>query len=229
MANIEKIRDLLGSGCSNEIVANATGVSPSYISQLMAEDSFRDSVVELRSKALTANTDRDREIDTIEDTLISSLKEQVTYGLFTKPRDLLAAFSVINKAARRGVSSSANTLINQQVVVLNMPTTILKSFTLNSQSEVVSVGDQSMVTMSSKQLINNLAAGENGDKYKEMTKFMGGNAENSLLNNGEKGYGNSLSSAGLLAIAEQHRLREQNSAISTDYQEVTVESGREKI
>jgi hypothetical protein len=40
----EKIKELLGSGLSNDVVASAVGCDPSYVSQLMSNETFRDGL-----------------------------------------------------------------------------------------------------------------------------------------------------------------------------------------
>ena len=226
MADIEKIKDLLGSGLSNEVVANATGVSPSYVSQLMSNPEFASEIASKRSAILTANSARDREIDSIEDDLIVILKDQVSNGLFYKPREILQAFSIINRATRRGVINPSGANQGSVVVNLNLPTVVVKNFTVNAQSEVVEIDGQSMVTMPSSQLLRELASksGSEGtnDKYTEVSKYLkstDGTNESPQL----------LTARSIATLRASQLAAEAAGSISADYSEVTVETGRTKV
>lgn len=203
MADIEKIRELLGSGCSNDIVATAVGCTPSYISQLMSDQDFAASVTNLRAAALTANTKRDRAIDGIEDTLVESLKDYIDAGVFTKPRDILSAFNIVNKAVRRGVSSATNLQVNNTIVNLSLPTVVINKFVLNASSEVIEIDGQTMVSKPAAQLLKDLTSGDGADgdsngKYKEIAKYIpaSGNSTNELTEL------NDLSGAGSVIIEQ---------------------------
>lgn len=224
MANIAKIKELLGDGLSNEVVSQATGVSPSYISQLMAEDNFKNEVIELRTKALQANTKRDRQIDYIEDNLLDKLRNHLDLGIMMRPAEALRAFAIVNRAVRRGVTTQENISVNQVVVSLQLPTVIVKNFTLNSQSEVIEVDGQTMVTMPSAQLLKNLveqstANGEANDKYSEIAKYIpGGYTHEAKLSP-------QLQRAKEL-VAARRISTSNNSANESD---ISVETGREQV
>lgn len=170
----KQIQDLLGSGLSNDVVATAVGCDPSYITQLMSGEEFAARVVELRTEALSANTKRDRKIDSVEDKLLSKVEDAV--DLLYKPNDLIRAVSTINAMKRRGVSSQDSLQINNTVVNLMIPKVVIMNFTKNSQGEVIEVEGKSLVTMPSNQLLENLAKGAADDKsstrYKEAARFL---------------------------------------------------------
>jgi hypothetical protein len=157
----ERIIELLGTGLSVSTVASAVGVYAEHISRMLSSPDIAAKVSELRTIALTAATARDHKIDEIEDSLIEKVKELVDSGMIYKPRDVLATFSVINRAARRGIPPKESININQTVVQLNLPTAITKNFTLNPQGEVVDVETENgerktLVTMPSHTLLQNL-------------------------------------------------------------------------
>src|SRR6266478_4262768 len=161
--NKERIMELLGSGLQVGVVATAMGCHQEHISRLMADPEFSARVVELRSISLTAATNRDREIDSIEDTLIDKVKEAVDAGIIYKPRELLSAFMIVNRAMRRGVKAQESIAVTQTVVNLTLPATVLKNFTINQQGEVVDVESEpgkkeTLVTMPAHTLLKTLAA-----------------------------------------------------------------------
>lgn len=134
----EKIKSLLGKGLSPAVVATATGVSDSYISQLISDPHFAAEVAELRTAALQAHSDRDATYDSIEDSLLEKLKDCIDY--MVKPGEILGAIKVINGAQRRGTNLTNSTngaLTNQTVINLVMPNHVISSFATNANGQVV--------------------------------------------------------------------------------------------
>ena len=156
----DRIKELLGNGLSGEVVASTIGVHPSYISQLMSDETFYQEVMELRTKSLSANTVRDRSLDKIEDAIIAKLDDAVNGNLIYKPNDLLRALQVINGAKRRGVSVAEGVVINNTVVQLGIRQQTLIKFTKSDTGEVVQVGDQTLVSMPAANLLSQLAKKE---------------------------------------------------------------------
>lgn len=155
-----RVLQLLGSGLGTDLVATAVGCDPSYISQLLADDEFADEVAKLRSEALLVDSSRDRSIGSIEDKLINQLHIIIDDGLIYKPRDVLQAFSILNRAQRRGVSAAGGTTVKNTVVNITLPTNIMNNYVTNAQGEVVDVNGQTLVAMPAMQLLKQLAGGE---------------------------------------------------------------------
>lgn len=153
----EQIKSLLGSGLSNEVVSSAVGCDPSYITQLMSDETFSQEVVILRAAALTANSKRDRKSDGIEDKLLEKLEIAVDMGQIYKPMDILRAAAVVNGMKRRGVPANESLNINNRIVNLTIPIQVIQNFTKNSNGEVISVGDKTLVTMPTQTLLRELA------------------------------------------------------------------------
>lgn len=155
-----RVKELLGSGLSNEVVANAVGLHPSRISQLMSDESFASEVAELRTKALLSHTIRDQSYDGIEDSLLGKLRELVDQNMIYKSNDVLHALRMVNQAKRRGNPAQDAASSARPVVTLNLPVTILNKFKMNAQGEVVEVitqeGSQSLVTMPAATLMSKL-------------------------------------------------------------------------
>ena len=178
MSNVSKdrIKQLLGNGLSNEVVASTIGVHPSYITQLMSDEEFNREVIELRTKTLTSHTIRDRSLDAIEDKLINAIADRVDDHSIYKPSDLLHAFRIVNGAKRRGVDVAQSTVINNHVVNLALRQQTVLSFKTNSVNEVVEVEGQTMVTMQASSLLEKLAASKAGTpgaaKYEKAKRFL---------------------------------------------------------
>lgn len=141
---------LLGSGCNNEIVASALGVTPSTISTLLAQQYFRDKVTELRFKSLHKHTERDDKYDHIEDRLLTKLENSIQ--LMITPKTILEAVKVVNAAKRRGASNPQNIATQAQVTQLYLPNAIIQNFTVNANNQVIQAGNQTLITMESKNL-----------------------------------------------------------------------------
>lgn len=170
----QRVIELLGAGVSNEQTASAVGCDQSYVSQLMADESFAAKVVALRVAALTENTARDKKINSAEDELIDQLEDMISIRAFSKPRDLLTAFAVINKAQRRGIGATEAMTINQTIVNLQLPPAVVRNFTKNQQGEIIEVEGQTLVTMPAHQLLKNLVqkAGDNHEQYAKISRHL---------------------------------------------------------
>lgn len=172
-----QILELLGQGLTPGVVASAVGCEPSYISQLIADEDFSSKIVAQRAKNLQAVNVRDRSIDTIEDKLLAKLEQTIDDNLLYKPRDILYAASVVNNMKRRGVPAHEAVTINNSIVNLSLPTQVINSFTINHQGEVVSAGEQSLVTVPAHTLLKSLIerGKENGSKpedYARVQRFL---------------------------------------------------------
>ena len=150
-----KILQMLGNGLSNDIVATAAGVSVSYISQLLSEESFAMQVTQKRFDNLQANTIRDNQYDDIEDKLIEKMRDLLP--MMYRPMEVLRAIQVINAAKRRGASAPEQVTINNTVINLNIPRHQMQRFTKSIDGQVVQAGDQTLVTMSSNNLLSTIA------------------------------------------------------------------------
>jgi len=151
-----RILEMLGNGLAPVVVSSALGVSESYISQLLSEESFAHQVTGLRYANLQAATSRDRSYDSIEDTLIDKMKELLP--LMYKPMEVLRAITVINAAKRRGADAPDNTVIHQTVVQLTLPTAITSKFITNAANQVVEAGEQELITIAASHLTHKLGA-----------------------------------------------------------------------
>lgn len=150
-ATIERAMLLLGNGYSAETVANACGVSASRISQLMADSVFATKVAELKFANLQKHNEMDSSYDSMESTLMKNLK--AVAPLMFRPMEILKAISVINGAKRRGSSAPEQALAHSAIVNLVMPVSITQKFTTNVQNQVISAGDQTLLTIQSGKLL----------------------------------------------------------------------------
>ena len=146
----DKALSLLGSGVPQEAVASALGVTPSYISQLLSDEGFAHKVTELKFEALSKHSQRDRNYDELEDTLLARLKTNAS--LLIRPMDIMKALQVVNGAKRRGTDSLENIVNQQNIVQLTLPVQIVQNFTTNIHNQVIKTGNQELRTIQSGDL-----------------------------------------------------------------------------
>jgi hypothetical protein len=161
MSARERAAKLLGSGVEPEVVATALGVTPGYISQLLAEEDFAKEVTELRFVNLQNASERDGKYDRLEDRVLDKLDQMLDY--MTKPRELLGAAHILNTAKRRGIRPENAATPKQDSVQLHFPTVIQQNFIVNHVNQVVAVGEEGqdgqegsirdLTTISAKQLL----------------------------------------------------------------------------
>lgn len=142
---------LLGSGIAAEATANALGVTPARISQLLSEQEFSDQVATLRYENLQKHNLRDDQYDSLEDKLLDKLEQALPFML--KPAEILRAVSTINSAKRRGQSAPDQTINQQNIVNLTLPEVIAQRFTVNIDNQVTRAGEQELHTMPASQLL----------------------------------------------------------------------------
>lgn len=178
----QRIKEMLGFGISQEATANAVGVSPSYISQLMSDESFEASVAELKITHTVAATQRDLSYDALEDKLLVTMHDMVDQGRFQKPEQVLHALRVSNQMTRRGSGIQTGSKPLSVVVNLSLPGIVRdrfipdsskERFITNRKGEVIEVNGQTTVTMDSKVLVKQIkdARKEGGQDEGDFTQL----------------------------------------------------------
>ena len=146
---------LLGSGVKSSQVAMALGVSPSRISQLLAESEVAEEVSALRYADLSAHSERDAAYDALESTLQSKLKSAIP--LMFKPAEITRALQMVNTARRSNTINADPEVQAGTITQLILPVEILQKFTMNVNNQIISAqtGDdtQNLVTMQSGTLL----------------------------------------------------------------------------
>lgn len=147
---------LLGQGINPEMTASAVGLSVSRISQLLSDPEFAAQVSDLRYKNLAKHNERDAAYDSLEDTLLTRLRDLLPFMM--KPMEVLKAIQVINAAKRRGASAPDSIISQQEVINLIMPVQIINQFSVNSSNQVIKAGQQELITVQSSRLTSLVAA-----------------------------------------------------------------------
>ena len=161
MEKKDKIKDMLGRGIPAANVADAVGVTPSYISQLMSDTNFAMEVAVLRTDDLTLAHDIDSKYDDYENRLLDRLGELIP--LFSKPKDILEALRIINNAKRKSAGIPANLGIGAgRIISLSLPVTIINNYKINMVGGIVEVEGRSLRPMQSAALLKVLESRKDG-------------------------------------------------------------------
>lgn len=147
---------LLGNGLGPEIVAQATGVTVSRISQLLSDPEFSAKVMELRCAILQKHTERDNTYDALEDTLLAKMKDLIPF--MYKASEVLHAIRIINGAKRRGAAVITNEGAHTTVVNITLPQIITQRFVTDINNQVISAGAQELITVQSSAMNKMLSA-----------------------------------------------------------------------
>ena len=158
MTSKEQIIALAESGIAHSLIAKRTGVSESYISQVLSEDSIRAKTIQAQLSVLDERTARDAKYDAIEDALLEKTS-QIVPNLY-KPQDIIKVLMMINKAERRGASSQqlaelANSR-QDSVVPLELPERIRTKIIKSHTKEVISVNGRGLITKDSRTLLQEI-------------------------------------------------------------------------
>ncbi len=149
--NEKRALALLGAGCKPVQVAEATGLSESYISQLMSDAEFSAEVSKQRFDKINKHNIRDEAYDTLEDAAIERLADALPFA--TKPLEIMRITQFLNSAKRRGQGTSEGIASTAVTVQLLMPTTIVQKFTTNINNQVIAAGTQTLETVQSHALL----------------------------------------------------------------------------
>lgn len=154
----ERALVLLGSGVQAEAAANALGVTPSRIAQLLSEKQFSGKVAELRYENLQRHNKIDSAYDTLEEKLLKKLDDKLF--LLMKPESIIRALHVVNQAKRKGQAAPTEVTSQQTVVTLVLPKIIPEKFSININNQVTRAGEQELLTMASGDLLKRVEAAQ---------------------------------------------------------------------
>ena len=158
-----QVLELLGKGIAPAIVAATLDISPSYISQCTANPVFSTELQTMLLTSQLAASQRDDELDSLEDILIEKVK--TTIAFIVKPSEALKALQMVNGMKRRGLGSvDRGAAVQQTTVIVNLPSHLqpreVQAIT-SENNEIVEVDGRAMITKSSTSVLEQL------DKHKQ--------------------------------------------------------------
>lgn len=172
MTKLDRLANLLAGGMQPSIAALTVNVSPSYVSQLLADEDFKATLLELKesfnqqlldpSATHTKEKETEYYMDSLagaEQLILSKLVERVNSGLM-EDRTLLASLREIglrrdslekNALLKKGLAGAGlpngeNASI--RVIELSIPTSCIPNMALGANNEIISIDGRSTVPMS---------------------------------------------------------------------------------
>lgn len=166
MDNRDRILNMLGGGLDPSVVASAVGVTPAYISQLLAEPEFALAVAEKRTIELTQAKSIDDKWDKYEDMLLEKLEDLIPY--FSTPKHIIDALKLVNGAKRKtALNTNPVGQTGNNYVTINMPVVLVKAYKITQAGGMVEVEGRSLKPMSSGLLLKTLKDRNGGSDGKE--------------------------------------------------------------
>lgn len=165
-----RIAGFLASGLKAAQVCQIVSVTPSYISQLLATEEFKEAVQAKAAELMGGEaTDEDKLISdkylAMEHKLLGQIEQTMQFAEFTQ---LVNALKVVGerqekRAARKaGLVPHNGTTIIQQTVQITVPAHALPEYQVSGQNEVIAVGDRTMAPMSASAVKQLFAAKKQG-------------------------------------------------------------------
>jgi hypothetical protein len=151
-ATKERALALLADGIPAGTVANALGVTPSAITQLIADPQFSSELATLKFEKLSKHNAKDSTYDEMEELLQEQLKNAIP--MLFKPFEIAKVLKTVNEAKRRGATSIENSGTGAPTITINMPTQIVNMISkddviLNSANQVVRASGLDLITLQS--------------------------------------------------------------------------------
>lgn len=142
----DRALNYLSRGISPSQVALALGVSPALISQYLAEPEFAALVAASRTDSLNKQLGIEEQAEALEASILGRLKEQAPQVF--DPMKLAAIYKIINaRQIRTKQQAFDESLSGAPTVILQMPAVAVHLYSQDLNGQVVSVGNQSLVTM----------------------------------------------------------------------------------
>lgn len=137
----------LAQGLQQEQVASIVGCTPGYISQLVKQTEVIEQIEYYKLQYTQDEKDKQEEEDQYTRLAKKArlhLEDQMPYAEY---KDVLKLLEILEK--RKEVKVPVNqTNIQQNVTILQVPAAAVPEFTVNSNNEVIGLGDQSLAPMS---------------------------------------------------------------------------------
>lgn len=148
-----RMLNLLGNGISQELTASTCGVTPAYISQLMAKEGFASLVNKLRYEKLEAESNIDDRYNRMEATLQDKMEKVLP--MLIKPRDILDFSTRINQMKRRNTATAPSSANSSATVVVNLqlPAAIMNKLVIDAETnKVIEANGQELLTLPSNNM-----------------------------------------------------------------------------
>lgn len=184
MTKQDRIAQLLAQGMKPSMIAGIVGVTAPYISQLAADQDFKEHVAalitELAEEDAEGKDTRARERIHYVDTLAAAehkvLDQILTSLQYMSGREQIAALDTIGKRRdameqQQARQSGAHGLGGEQATVrfveITMPAICIPELQMGPNREILGIGDRSIAPMNTSKLNDLLATVTQGETYDE--------------------------------------------------------------
>lgn len=139
----------LAQGLQQEQVASIVGCTPGYISQLVGQKEIIEQIEYYKLQYSQDEKDKQEEEDQYTRLAKKArlhLEDNMPYAEY---RDVLKLLEILERRKEVKVPQQ-QTNIQQNVTILQVPAAAVPEFTINSNNEVIGLGDQSLAPMSAQ-------------------------------------------------------------------------------
>lgn len=158
-SKIDRIANLLASGQKPAIIAKIVAVSPSYISQLMADPDFSAHVESLKAESLDLDSTEAEEEQTLKDKYLGAEHKIVDHIL--SRLDMMQdghAIAALAKIGERRDALAKQQMIKQlpiagqgqatmRIVELSMPVSAVPEMVIGKNGEIISIAGRAIAPM----------------------------------------------------------------------------------
>lgn len=148
----EKIIAMLGHGVPQVVVADAVGVTESYISQLLEREEVRAEVLAAKSDKLQAYLETDAGIEDSERKALRLISKKLDSPLVSLT-DATKTFAVLNAARKKSEVGAAGTSVGAvDMVTFILPRAAKVMIQINSDNQVTEVDGRTTAPLPSRAL-----------------------------------------------------------------------------
>jgi len=148
---IDRIVSYASQGFSSTAIASMVNTSPEYVEQILQDPQYKSLILTEQQKFATLKADT--ELESSYTQLEKRILRQVTESLpFAEFRDLTRAMeTLIRRKQQLSMHEHSSFVVNGNAqfntVVLSIPRAAAPEITLNSQREVIAIGNKSLAPM----------------------------------------------------------------------------------
>ena len=181
-SKLDRIANLLASGMKAALVSKIVGVTPSYISQLLADEDFKAALDELKATKLETNATEEEEDKTLKDKMMAAEHKIVDH--IVDRLDMMGDGHVIAALRTIGdrhdsmrkhnlLTKSTNLIGNGQtatvrMVELTLPACAVPELMLGKNNEIIRIGGRDIAPMPINALQNIISAQTEESVYDQL-------------------------------------------------------------
>jgi len=144
----DKAISMLGQGVAQHLVAEAVGVTPSYISQLVKEPGVISEIGAIRAEFVQEDLQHDRLINKLEMEALKRIEKTLPY---VKAEAAAKIFSTLNSSKRHAILSENDNHVTTAVTIV-IPTAAEHFIKKNNENQVIEIDGKTIAPLPSRVL-----------------------------------------------------------------------------